>query len=59
MAKSEYVVTLTIDTTADSPQQAAQDFAKYLVNSGGYTVTVAEFDLRTGRQTDVTQVEIR
>jgi hypothetical protein len=59
MAKSEYVVTLTIDTTADSPQQAAQDFAEYLVNSGGYTVTVAEFDLQTGRQTEVAQVEIR
>jgi len=57
--KSEYVVTLTIDTTANSPQEAAQDFAEYLTMSGGYTVTVAEFDPVSGRQTDVTQVEIR
>lgn len=55
--QNEYTVTLTIDTTASSFEEAAQDFAEYLATNGGYTVTVAQ-NGPYGIE-DVTQVEVR
>ncbi len=57
MAQREYTVTLTIDTTASTPIEAADEFAEYLAANRNYTVTVAELGVDGGVR-DVTQIEV-
>jgi hypothetical protein len=58
MPESEYNVSLSIDITASSFEEAAEDFTTYLRDSVFHVVTVTRLG-PNGRAEDVTEVEVR